>query len=698
MALEQLLQDPNYINANAATKAAIFDKFAPSDPNFVKANPKTQEAIKEKFGVSENAFVEDLRSGQTESVLYNKPNKNLAKVALQGLVKGGASLADLAVGMPTDIQNLADYVGAPSGAPVPVKARPVQSYLQKEGIITPENEPNTPFGKAIGFTTEVMGSGGINPKTVGQSLLQKPLREAAIDISKQFGRTTAAGAVGSGTQQSMESVGASPIQQMIGTALTMGGTGAATGGVRTTTADIANKGLQGVSPEQIAMAKLLMQDSYKIGSPITAAEAIAQVTGNKILVGKQRFLENAPASQGTMNEFMQARPAGQRKALESSVEVIGAPPSYSTPLKLEQTAKNVVRGAEKNLTASVNPFYQQGVNQMQNIQAGKVLPVLSSEVEALRKNPAIDDAINHVINDKYSGATGLPATNPETLNAAKVYLDAQYNNFLNKTAGSLDKTKAGNAWGGSRELDAYLSSKSPAYSRGSQNFEVAQKTQIGLLKAGPVGLISEGANAADVLMPKNPINLYPADIKRTAELLRRKDPSALPEWTRQQLEGEFNKSARELVGGENQFAGPKFRKDIIGNKAQEDNLRTLVTEASGMQAWQGFNRFLDVMQAQGQRLPANSATAFNELLKEEMSGGKMSKLATPFKISNVVNWLENKQLGKNSEMLAKMLVDPNGVAKLEELARTGPRSAKAQALANALAGAYAAPNQDTVKE
>jgi hypothetical protein len=97
-------------------------------------------------------------------------------------------------------------------------------------------------------------------------------------------------------------------------------------------------------------------------------------------------------------------------------------------------------------------------------------------------------------------------------------------------------------------------------------------------------------------------------------------------------------------------------------------------------------------------LPANSATSFNEMNKEALSSGKLSKIATPFKPSNVVNFLENLQLGRNSEMLAKMLVDPNGVAKLEELARTGPRSAKAQALANALAGAYAAPNQDTVKE
>ena len=49
--LAALLSDPNYTGANAATKQAIFDKFAPQDPNFVNANPETQLAIRSKFGL-----------------------------------------------------------------------------------------------------------------------------------------------------------------------------------------------------------------------------------------------------------------------------------------------------------------------------------------------------------------------------------------------------------------------------------------------------------------------------------------------------------------------------------------------------------------------------------------------------------------------------------------------------------------------
>jgi hypothetical protein len=367
-------------------------------------------------------------------------------------------------------------------------------------------------------------------------------------------------------------------------------------------------------------------------------------------------------------------------------------------MNLQQAGQDVIRGAERNLTASVEPFYRQGMTDMRTLQMGKPLPVLPKDVAALQKNPAIEDAISHVIADKYSGATGLPVTDPRVLDAAKKYLDAQYSKFTNKMGESLDKTKAANAFGGSRELDAFLSSKSPAYAQGSRNFEVAQQTQMQPMRQGPVGQIAEGNVGRDVLMPPTPISLYPADIRRTADLLRRKDPSALPDWTRQNLEGIFNETTQNLVTGQNQFGGAKFASTIAGNKQQRDNLRTLVTETGGMQAWQGFERFLDVAQAQGQRMPANSATAFNEMIKTELGIGKVSKGLTFLKPSNVVAWAENLQLGRNADMLAKMLTDPDSVAKLQELARTGPKSAKAQTLANSIAGAYVAPKPEITEE
>jgi hypothetical protein len=50
--LSSILTDPNYVNANEATKRAIFDKFSAQDTNFTGANVETQNAIRQRFGVA----------------------------------------------------------------------------------------------------------------------------------------------------------------------------------------------------------------------------------------------------------------------------------------------------------------------------------------------------------------------------------------------------------------------------------------------------------------------------------------------------------------------------------------------------------------------------------------------------------------------------------------------------------------------
>jgi hypothetical protein len=71
--LASILTDPNYVNANEATKKAIFDKFSAQDTNFTSANPATQDAIRQKFGVLSAApatpeLPESLRPRSAEAV------------------------------------------------------------------------------------------------------------------------------------------------------------------------------------------------------------------------------------------------------------------------------------------------------------------------------------------------------------------------------------------------------------------------------------------------------------------------------------------------------------------------------------------------------------------------------------------------------------------------------------------------------
>jgi hypothetical protein len=642
---------------------------------------------------------EGIQAGQYTSVLGETKDASVPRKLTQSMMKGVTGLGDIFLGAPENVKRLYQYATTPD-MPIPRAASPSRTFLTEKGIITPEAEFKSPVGRVAGFTTELMTSGGLNPFSMTTAVATKPLLPASREIGSQVGRTAFQGAVGGSTSELLNSIGIeSPVAQFLATGGAMTAAGVPVGGLRTTASDVVNQGLRNVTPEQLRLADLLQKESIRMGSPITGAEAIAQVSGNKSLAGTQRYLENAPQSQGIMSQFMVNRPQGQAQAFSNLMPQISPnAPTSATPINLQQAGQDVIRGAERGVTQKVTPFYQQGMNQMNVLGAGKPLPILPNEIGALKQNSAIDDAINHVRKDPYSGVKGLSENNPQVLNAAKIYLDAQYRNFSKAVSSSEDKAKAANAFGASRELDQYLSSKSPLYAQGSTNYEVAQRTQITPLKQGPVGQIAEGATGADVLMPQKPVSLYPADIKRTADLLRRKDPNALPEWTRQNLESIFNETTQNVGGVQNQFGGPKFASTIAGNKQQRDNLRTLVTESSGMQAWQGFERFLDVMQAQGQRMPANSATAFNQMTSEELKRGMASKVATPLKPSNVVNFLEDMQLSRNATLLSKMLVDPDSVSKLEELARTGPKSAKAQTLVNSIVGGYIAQKPEIVEE
>jgi hypothetical protein len=608
---------------------------------------------------------EGIQAGQYTSVLGETKDASVPRKLSQSMMKGVTGLGDIFLGAPENVKRLYQYATTPD-MPIPRAASPSRTFLTEKGIITPEAEFKSPVGRVAGFTTELMAGGGLNPFSMTKAVATKPLLPASREIGSQVGRTAFQGAVGGSTSELLNSIGVeSPLAQFLATGGAMTAAGLPVGGLRSTPADIVNRNLKGVTPEQMRLAQLLQQNSIKQGMPITGAEAIAQVSGQRGLTTTQRFLEQAEPSQGTMNQFMAGRPAG-----------------------VQQGFGNLMQNVSPRAPTSATPFNLQ--------QAGKQA-VPNTDIAGMMTNPKISDAVEYVRSTGTYGVKNEPANAVKTLIAAKQYLDDQYSKQMNAVTGA-EKNAARVTYSANRQLDDYLNAVSPDYAKGSQKFEVAQKTQITPLKQGVVGQIAEGATGADILMPQKPVSLYPADIKRTADLLRRKDPTALPDWTRQNLEGIFNETTQKLATGENQFGGPKFASTIAGNKQQRDNLRTLVTEASGMQAWQGFERFLDVAEAQGQRMPANSATAFNEMIKNELGTGVVSKALTPFKLSNIVSWAENIQLGRNADVLAKMLTDPDSVTKLQELARTGPKSAKAQTLVNSIAGGYIAQKPEITEE
>lgn len=610
---------------------------------------------------------------QESNVLETKPRSTLGILG-QSAIKGVAGLGDLPTGFVPNVKELYRYATTPN-AELGKFSQPVTNALIHQGILKAENEPNTPMLKGMDFITQLGTGGGINPFTIAKNTLPK------------LGRFAAQGLAGTATQQVLESSNINPLGQAIGTALTMGAVGTPSA-LRSTVGDVARNSLKNVTPEQMKLADFLMKDAQRLGSPLTAAETLSQVTGGNRLTSTQRIVENSPKSSQTMADFMNQRPSGNVNAFNQTVNEIS--PFTTTPLALNQAATNFIERSEKGLTKRVNPLYKQATVEIMPLQ---------SEITKLKKLPdygdAIEDAIKHVTNDPYSKVKNLAETNPKVLMAAKIYLDTQYQNFLNTTSGNKNTNSSSTAAGASRQLNAYLSEKSPSYAKANNIYEGAQNKDIQPRKQGMLGQLAETSGTTEgimgqqrgILMPSAPMATSPKEISATIKLLRREDPNVVKDWTRQNLKSIFDENSQNLQSGANQFGGAKFAADIAGNANQKANLRTLVSESASPEAWKGFETMLDVFQAQGKRLPAGSATTFNQAELETLKGGGVGKIPLlPTNLSKAMDVYEQFRLGKNTKKLADLLTDPEGLQKLEELSKTKPDTAKREVLTNSLAG------------
>jgi len=94
--LLEILNDPNYQNANLATKQAIFDKYAPLDPNYESANGATKAAIRQKFGLGEPVPkpTQEVEQPKEEDQSFLRSVADVPLSVGRGAVQGVRFLAD----------------------------------------------------------------------------------------------------------------------------------------------------------------------------------------------------------------------------------------------------------------------------------------------------------------------------------------------------------------------------------------------------------------------------------------------------------------------------------------------------------------------------------------------------------------------------------------------------------------------------
>ena len=698
MGLQDLLSNPDYTNANEATKTVIFEKYANQDPDYLKANEATKQAIQTKFGIGKQYQDLIFESGGNKSVLENE-SRNPLKVFGQSLVKGVTGLGDIATQMnPYEIgkrtiasgqQAIQGNFGQALQESLP--KQPITELAKKHGLLKAENEPNTSALGVLDFTGQLLGGGGINPTQVARTGIEKGALEGSKLLGRQLGMVGGQGLLGGGTNELLKSSGWGEGGRIVPTMAAMGVPGAIYA-ARNTPSAIVNQSMRGLSPEDLSYAENIVKYSHNIGQPVTGAEALGFVKNGSPLLGTQRIVENTGKQAPTiMSDFMAKRtPENQQNVLANFLRQISPNEEISSaiPKELQGASQNVIKNAEKQLTQEVSPYYT---------SAGKMtLP--KDELTGFLSDPIIKDAVDSVRSTSKYKVKGFAENDFRTLQAAKDKLDDLYKQQTTKTASSAEEKASAYTWEARQKLDSLLAKTSPEYAQGRDIYRTTQKNQIEPLQQGQVGQLADTVgikNAeeqireqSNILMPKSPRATNPNEIAKTVQFLRNENPNIVQDWTRQNLQGIFNETAKELQGKQPQFNGAKFASEITGNKQQTANLQALVSESASPEAWDGFNNLLTVFKTQGQRLPAGSATSFNNQAIEGLQEGGVPGMARW--ITNPMNSIKRAsvawQLGINTEMLAKMLTDPESIQKLEQLSKVKPDSRKAQNIVNTIVG------------
>jgi hypothetical protein len=587
-------------------------------------------------------------------------------------------------------------------------------------------EPQTRAGKYAGTIAEFAAGAPFtasNAAKLGSRVLQ---RGAQLVVPAVTSETAG---------QLTEGTAAEPYARVAGAFAGAGGVGIAQ--ARSGGKQLAAEALRGADPQDVQRATTLMREAKNLpggGVTLTFDEALNQVTSGKF--GKLSQLRRVAEYSGSRGaEKIGAVRAGRAlevdRAGNAAVDAI-APRPYPADRAAQATqtaADNALRDLTKRRTQAVNPLYERAKNDIVpeqdmarvfddliDIVGNAPVPETTKGANRLgqlmiakqatpatptRTVPVIDPQTGMSYGNRVipgSPATpAIPERNVGRLDKVYQAVRDTYTGDLPITATSLDKAVQRETQKALNSLDSALRQASPDLARGRDLYGRITDRIVTPAQQGPLGRIAAsdpgGANASATmgrtLAGAGESNRYHTVIGQATRRLVRQDPRAAETAARDYIADVFMRNTRDLQGGPNPYGGANFRAILVGNAADEANLRALVSNLpKGAQRWTGFNKFLEVMEATGKAPVKGSDTAFNTVGQKALgeAGGLVSRafeqtsqagLGVKRAISD--RWLAYR-MGQNTTELANLLTDPVAASTLAELARSPANSARAQTL------------------
>jgi hypothetical protein len=423
---------------------------------------------------------------------------------------------------------------------------------------------------------------------------------------------------------------------------------------------------QRMTPAQVQAASELQQQSFRAGMPVTSLEAMQQAAGGRTtLPALQRQVEGMPASAPQMAEFMAERGAITQRTLQEQF-----PQTTRTQLgtDMQQAAQAEQRALEKQLVKEAGPAYEAvkakkiPMSWMTNLERESA--VIAEAGKAVDNIPAYQDLLK-----------GFPDNSIARIEAMRQFLADKYDNLAVAAQGKV--TGEMTAYQKARQnLLEKADKQVPAYAAARDDYQKARERIVGPLTETPIPAIAATSEVpkqfGDLFATKAAeINLTPDKVTKAVRALAKSDPELPKEFLNQYMRSSLE-NVQRAASTQAGTVGPRFADTIAKNTTQRANLEAAFVEIygdKGKQAAKGLNNMMNILEAQGRRLPAGSPTAEKGMLTEQSMGAVGRSLREP--LSVIGNMYQSIFFARDYQKMAKAMTSPDGVMALENIAKAG---------------------------
>ncbi len=637
------------------------------------ADPSMNEAPLPQQAQPRPAVAEEVPQG--EELPFNQRKDGWAGLYNKFLRTPAQEATAIVTGAPADMTDLVDR-GAYEAARFvadKLEGRDIGPYQQKRtGLPRAEDIRSTAYANTPPVKAESSG-GKIIQEGLTSAIAGGPVGPLAMGLG------AASGAASEAAGQATEGTSAEPWARVVGAFAPVGIGGLTT--LRNRAPDIAKSTLKGVTEEQALKAQSLMDDAARAGTPLTSAEALAQITGktNSTLLAAQRYAEQTPRqSKGLeyLREIMSGRGNANKQAFDRTVTTSGRETSEIAPA-VQSAAKGEVNAARAETNRLSKPAYDATTD-----NPNAVLSPAASQ--GLNANLAVGDAIKGARGNamKYGDLSADPDNSVKVLDAAKRYLDD-----LESTATAAGERTTQRNIGKVRDeiLDA-ADAEYPRYASARLIQTIRQKYVEEPLKRSATGRLGDTEKLTqqwEVLFTKNPADVSPKQVSEAVGSIAKADPDLAVDFVNRYLQRSFRKAQKVQ---DTSRAGAAVERSQFGDPDVGANIEAaLKALPDGNTRWAAYRRTMDIFEAQGTRMPVNSATASNQIIGEQMKNsstiaGAGKLLANPpGTIKQAIEWW---RYGRNTEQLAQALT--GDIANLRQILLIGPKNERAAVLAAGL--------------